>query len=166
MGWADSRPEATAWYWDSAYDPHRDVLLATVDTVAPRFGSVLEVGSHCGPNLRRLRERFGPYFRYVGLDVNVRAVIDGTAKAVGDERAEFQVGEAPQDLTTFPSASVDLVISSGALMCLAAGALTLTLDEMRRIARLAVICQEPQGHGEWLDGKGWAHEYPPWVVTC
>lgn len=166
MSWADPRPEATAWYWDSAYDSHRDVLLATIATVAPRFASLLEVGSHCGPNRRRLREAFGSTFRYVGLDVNVGAVIDGMAKIGDDELSEFQVAEAPQALRTFPDGSYDIVLSSACLMCMTPSTFPETLSEMRRIARVVVVCQEPQGQGEWLDGRGWAHTYPPWVVTC
>lgn len=167
MGWAEPRPEATAWYWDSAYDPHREVLLDTVAQVAHTgFMSVLEVGSHCGPNRRRLRERFGPAFRYTGLDINALAVSDGEVHARDDAAATFLVGAAPAALAPFPDKGFDLVISSGCLMCVRPEELMWALAEMRRLAAIAVICQEPAGAGDWLDGQGWAHRYPAWVVTC
>lgn len=165
MGWADPRPEATAWYWDSAYDAHRTVLLDTIGR-AGSFASVLEIGSHCGPNLRRMRERFGPDFCYLGVDCNALAVSDGEIKFAADWNAGFQVGTVPDDLDRFANGSYDVVLSSACLTCVQPTDLQRTLSTMRRIARVAVVCQELRGHGEWVDGTGWAHTYPEWVVTC
>ncbi len=166
MSWADPRPEATAWYWDSAYEPHRDVLLSTLETVAPMFDSVLEIGCHCGPNLRRLRERFGPDFNYLGVDINALAVADAEVKFRDDTHTAFEVASVPLDLASFMATSFDLVFSSACLMCVTPAMFPIALYEMRRLARVAVVCHEPQGAGQWMDGQGWAHRYPPWVVTC
>ena len=165
MSWSDPRPEATAWYWDSAYDPHREGLLAAVAPFGP-FGSVLEIGSHCGPVLRRLRERFGSDFTYLGLDCNALAVSDGEIKFRDDQRASFQLGTVPDDLARFKTGSFDLVISSGCLVCVAPALFPVALYELKRIAFRTVVCQEPQGTSDWLDGQGWAHAYPEWAVTC
>lgn len=165
-GWATFRPEATAWYWESAFEPHREVLLAVVARYAP-FRSILEVGCHCGPVHRRLRERFGHEFSYLGLDVNAAVIDTARAFALPEPQSHFAVADiATADLDTCQAH--DLVISSGCLMCLPPGDLAPVLAQIKRIARTAFIAQEPTtpGCSTWLDGQGWAHPYPSWVVTC
>ncbi len=34
---------------------------------------------------------------------------------------------------------------------------------LRRIAK-RVVAQELRGHGQYVDGHGWAHAYPEWVI--
>ena len=171
IGWAEHRPEAIGWYWASADASHRDALLTVVERFAP-FDSVLDLGCHCGPLRRRLRERFGSAFRYVGVDVNASALEAGRRFAADDPNAFFfrldittewpELACVPDILKTF-----DVVLSSGCLTCVEPSALDDTLETMQRIAKRACIVQEPYAAGPestWVDGTGWAHPYPSWVV--
>lgn len=162
-GWAEPRPEAIAWYWDSAYVATRGALLDVVARYP--FTRVLELGCHCGPVWRRLRERFGPDFTYHGVDVNALAIAAGQRYAASDPHTFFTVRDI-RDGLDFPDQSVDLVVSSSCLQHLTPEEVGPVLVEARRVATTAVIVQEDYGTGEHIDGRGWAHAYPEWVVRC
>ena len=70
-------------YWQSSSAPHRGVIEEAVERLAP-FTSLVEIGSNCGPNLRRLSARW-PDARYLGLDANKEAVVYGNAKTAAGE---------------------------------------------------------------------------------
>ena len=162
MSWAEPRPEATVWYWNSAYDPHRDRMLEALAKFAP-FESILDVGCHVGPMRRRLRESFGPSFQYAGIDINAMAVAHARQFAENDRHAVFSVADIRQ-MDEWPNVAFDLVITTGSLMCIDPVDLPGVLHTLRRLTRRAVICQEYVGTGNWLDGKGWAHAFPDWVT--
>lgn len=69
-------------YWQDWQAPHRRLLADAVTTLAPT--SVLELGCHCGPNLRLFRARFGPHVTLTGWDLNLEAVLFGAAHFARD----------------------------------------------------------------------------------
>lgn len=152
-------------YWDSAYRADRERLLAGVARFWP-FASVLDIGCNSGPVRRRLRERFGPGFAYVGVDVNEEALDQARRHAADDEQAVFQRLDVRCDLGTLPDASLDVVVSTSVLEQFDPETTAGILAHLRRIARLGVVVLETYGHEEAVSGRGWAHAYPEWVVTC
>lgn len=158
-----SATDTTEWvshYWDSATAPHRDIVVQLVGAFRPE--SVLEVGCHCGPNLRRLADAY-PEMRCDGLDVNVDVVVAGRElfRPYGDRIRLFYC-EFPHGTHSWVDGIYDLVFSCYSLAYIAPPFLANALEQMLRLAKEAVVIVEPSGTGQYLargDYAEWRHDY-------
>jgi predicted O-methyltransferase YrrM len=151
-------------YWQSIDQPHRRVLIEQLRS----FGtpaSVLELGSHSGPNLRLAASEF-PMARVGGIEINPAVVTRARELLRGDglERVELTVGSVADVLARLPPHSEDLLFSCFALAYIPPAQLEGVLRHALRVARLGLVMLEPQAR----DGRrgalmretaGWRHDY-------
>lgn len=178
--WARPRgadnPGWIASYQKSLTSRHRTVILSAVQSM-PGVTSVLEIGSHCGPNLMRIAQGCPAIEQLTGIDVNAEAIAAGTqwASTLGlSERIQFHQGRIPDTTGPLPDGCVDVVLSCYALAYIAPQDLDAVLYEMGRLAKRAVILAEPMTEGPVkgrvsLQGyQEWAHDYhaaSKWIGT-
>lgn len=177
--WAADRGEWTpAWlqeYEASITRPYRQQIVDAI--VALQATSLLEVGCHCGPNLRRIAKAC-PSMRLLGVDVNRTAVDAGKAAVVRDgfaDRVTLYHAAFPRQTYGLEDGCVDVVLTCYALAYLAPRDLPEALSEAGRIARRAVVLVEPMAVNgltpagvRTLDYEEWRHDYPAaiaWVQT-
>ena len=152
-GWAEH-------YWQSDTAPHRVALEAAVASCAP-FGSILEVGCACGPNLRRWRRQW-PHTTLLGVDVSREMIRFGMDRFAGDPDVHLWV----EDYLTAPFLPMaDIITSCYALSYCDPAALPMVLDRCWKSTRKALILAEPMA----LDGlpvgpckddiEEWRHDY-------
>jgi hypothetical protein len=162
--WAGRPARDADRYWDSSGQAHRGVLLEQLRG----FGSpesVLELGSHSGPNLRLAAEAL-PAARVAGIEIN-EAVVDRARlllDAAGLGRVELTKGSVVELLPRWASDSEDLVFSCFALAYLSPRQLTGVLRHALRVAHLGIVLVEPHagdGHraGLMRGTDGWRHDY-------
>lgn len=156
-GWVDE-------YWDSAYRPDRDALLDGIAALRP-FVRVLDIGCNSGPIRRRMRERFGADWDYVGIDFNEAALGRAREHARDDGRATFHTVDLRTGVLPFEDGAFDVAVSTSVLQCLSPEQLVPILAEIQRVAS-ALVVVEDYGNGEVCTARGWAHNYPPWVIRC
>ncbi len=163
--WLAQRQDQLAWlelYRLSHERSDRALLSAAVKAIGP-FTSVFEVGCHCGPVLKRLREDFGP-FAYHGIDLSSAALDYGRFWADADgygENTIWQVGSVTgPEMDLVADQSFDVVVSSSSLVYVSPQDLPSALRSMARIAKKAVIIQEPlAGDRHEPDYHQWSHDY-------
>jgi len=148
--WTAQRPGWTAaWvdhYWQSGSDPQRDVIVEVLSTL-PRFRTVLEVGSHCGPNLRRVAEAFSDV-QCVGIDANQDAVDEGNRRLTDESlsrRVRLVQGVFPESTQSWPARQADVVLTCFLLAYIAPAELTGAIRELQRLSSRFVVCMEPHG---------------------
>lgn len=169
--------EWVANYQKSLKVRHRDLIVETVQSLGD-VTSVLEVGSHCGPNLVRLAMDCPHLTQLTGLDVNGDAISAGIRWVDGlrlSERVHLEVGRMPEATSGLPDGCVDVVLSCYALAYIAPQDLDAMLYEMGRLSRRAVILAEPMTDGVKAEGGAtfggyaeWAHNYQAalkWIGT-
>ena len=142
--------------------PHRvwlvDKILSHLEITSQRnlelgHTSVLEIGCGCGANLEVIARR-APLLRLVGVDISPASI------AVGRERfAELGLrvitlveGQA-DNLSGFADASIDVVFTDAMLLYIGPDKIQACIEEMRRIARRAIILLEMHMDGIGLDGS-------------
>lgn len=178
--WARPRgQENVNWitnYQRSLKNRHRNVIVETVLSLGD-VRSVLEVGSHCGPNLIRLAQDCPRIEQLSGFDVNADAITAGRrwVKSLGlDERIELSEGRIPEKTQILPDGCVDVVLSCYALAYIAPEDLDAVLYEMGRLAQRAVVIAEPMSASgseprRTMGGyTEWAHNYQAasrWIGT-
>lgn len=152
------------WSWKETYDmsasePSRDWAIEGVLSFGPDVRTVLELGCHCGPLLKRLAAL--PGMTAAGLDVNTAAVC--AARLAG---LDAVVGAIPEALLSYPAKSVDVIVTSYCLAYIAPEDLPWTLAECLRIARRGlVLVEESAGPGVPVAAHqnksycDWRHEY-------
>lgn len=168
--WARPRgANAAQWvatYQKSLSSRHRDAIVGIVREL-PNVTTVLEVGSHCGPNLIRLAQAMPHLEQLSGVDINAEAVEAGqrwvTSLGLRD-RIEMVVGRIPEKTEALPSGCVDVVLSCYALAYIAPQDLDAVLYEMGRLAKKALVLAEPMPGGpprpmQVTDYQEWAHDY-------
>jgi ubiquinone/menaquinone biosynthesis C-methylase UbiE len=169
--WANPRGERNGtWietYQKSLAQRHRDVIVSIVQGLKG-VTSVLEVGSHCGPNLVRLARACPQLEQLSGVDVNADAVAAGQRWVQGlglSSRIELATGRVPDVTDSLPDGCVDVVLSCYALAYIAPQDLDAVLYEMGRLAKRAIVLAEPmpglpartaQLQSEYHE---WAHDY-------
>lgn len=162
--WAH-RPAVDAdHYWQTTGQPHRKVLLDQLHTFgSPR--SLLELGSHSGPNLRLVAREF-PEARVGGIEINDAVV--GRARQLlredGLGRVELTVGSVVEILPALMTGGEDLVFSCFALAYVPPGQLVEVLRHSLRVARIGLVLVEPQAvegqrAGLMRETAGWRHDY-------
>lgn len=162
--WA-RRPGADAErYWRAVDQPHRQILLDQVRSFgSPR--SMLELGSHSGPNLRLLARAF-PEARVSGIEINGDVVEQARRmlRSDGLDSVELTAGSIATVLPGLQSDSEDVVFSCYALTYLPPGEIVGVLREAVRVANLGLLILEPHA----LEGQrprllretiGWRYDY-------
>ena len=154
-------------YKNSIKSRHRDVIVSAVRSI-PGTASILEVGSHCGPNLIRLAHEIPALTSLAGIDVNAEAVTAGNAWAK-DVGLSHRINIGRGDLSAtgqLPDGSVDVVLSCYALAYVSPKDLDDVLWEMGRVAKRAVILAEPMTIAAVSDQRmtlagyrEWSHNY-------
>jgi predicted O-methyltransferase YrrM len=151
-------------YWQSIGQPHRRILLEQLRTFgSPR--SLLELGSHSGPNLRLAAREF-PEARVGGIEIN-SAVVSRARQLLQDDglgRVELTVGSVVDVLPGLADDSEDLVFSCFALAYVPPGQLIGVLRDSLRVARSGLVLVEPQVRegqraGLMRETAGWRHDY-------
>jgi len=152
--------------------PHRvwliDNILAHLE-ITPQENegqghtTVLEIGCGCGANLEVLARRT-PTLQLVGIDISPVSI------AVGRERfAELGIGSVTlvegqaDNLSCLANASVDVVFTDAMLLYIGPDKIQVCIEEMRRVARRALILLEMHMEGIGLGGSytrdGWVRDY-------
>jgi SAM-dependent methyltransferase len=117
----------------------------------PLGGSFLELGCGAGRNLAELR-RQAQDVELSGIDVNAGALEVARRSVAG---GAFSVGSL-YDLGEVPDRSVDVVFTTGVLMHVPHERVDAVVQEMLRIARVAVVHSELHGQPREYD----FHRYP------
>ena len=162
--------EWLAHYWASYSAPHRGAIERAMERVAP-FKTLMEIGANCGPNIRRLSERW-PEADYLAVDANPAAVWHGVAKVA-------EGGFAAKNVTFWQADDFGLQLLSrvggdGPEVILSCYALAYADPEMLwRVINVAaagkrlraLVLAEPLGTGELVSPTGlgaideWHHDY-------
>jgi cyclopropane fatty-acyl-phospholipid synthase-like methyltransferase len=153
-------------YQKSLAARHRDAIVEIVKGL-PEVKTVLEVGSHCGPNLIRLAQAMPEVEQFSGVDINADAVAAGqrwVASLGLQSRIELAAGRVPDMTEALPTGCVDVVLSCYALAYFAPEDLDAVLWEMGRLAKRALVLAEPMPGGpprppQVTDYQEWAHDY-------
>ncbi|MEK6879711.1 MAG: class I SAM-dependent methyltransferase [Nanoarchaeota archaeon] len=141
-------------YWLSWRHPHRDLILEVLKEFEPF--DLLEVGCNVGPNLNRIRQKFGG-IRLAGVDIDPRLV------EIAKDRLrdiEFQVAGAiklPYDTQSFSCTLMDAV-----LMYISPDEIKQVLEELDRVTKKAMIIVDRVDKDEKgvRNGNVWARNYP------
>ncbi len=166
------RPREASYKWVPTYQQsigakHRLVISHIVGEFRPQ--SVLEVGSHCGPNLVRLATDHPGILDLCGIDVNEEAVRKGrdwvAAQGLGS-RIRLQQNNLADALSVMPDRSVDVILSCYALVYIAPFDVDAVLYDIGRVARMGAILAEPMTTGlsakMFVQTNGyqeWAHNF-------
>lgn len=141
--------------------PHRswlvDKILTHLDVPLqknemPLYPTILEIGCGCGANLEVIAHR-APLLRLVGIDISSASIEVGR-----DRFAELELGgitliEGKADnLSAFADASIDVVFTDAMLLYIGPDKIGACIEEMRRIARRAIILLEMHADGIGQDG--------------
>jgi hypothetical protein len=162
--WA-SRPASDAdHYWRSIDQPYRRTLIEQLHAFGPPR-SLLELGSHSGPNLR-LAARAFPGARLSGIEVNA-PVVERARQLLredGLERVQLTAGPVADVLPRLADDSEDVLFSCFALAYVPPTELAAVLSDAVRIARLGLVLLEPQARagqraGLMRETAGWRHDY-------
>lgn len=135
-------------YWHSDKNMQRDVVIKMLSKLQ-RWRSVLEIGAHCGPNLRRIAKAWDDV-ECVGLDVNPDAVRMGNAgmRAEGlGHRVQLIEGAFPEVTKGWEGAQHDVLLTCFMLAYLAPADLVPAIRELQRLSARFVVCIEPHGKG-------------------
>ncbi len=162
--WA-RRPGADAdRYWRAIDQPHRQILVDQVRAFGPPR-SMLELGSHSGPNLRLLARTF-PDARVSGIEINGEVVEQARRllRSDGIGSVDLTVGSIVSVLPRLPADSEDVVFSCYALTYLPPGEIVGVLREAVRVANLGLLILEPHVRGDQRprllrETIGWRHDY-------
>lgn len=140
-------------YWASGTHPHRHLIIDALKSIG--FGSILEVGCNCGPNLRLIQQEFsGKYL--AGIDINRDVVRE--ARDIFPQ-ANIQHGNANN--LPFADQSIDVILSDAVLIYVAPGSIRQVLDEFNRVAKNAIVLLEWDSdsyYGELLNYH-WSRDY-------
>lgn len=164
--WANRRPDDAEkdwlygednWisgYWESRKHSHRNLILKALENI--QFGSLLEVGCGCGPNLNLIHEKF-PDVAISGIDINPYNVEEGKKL---NTFADIRLG----NLAVLPwgDNSFDIVLSDATLLYISPEEIEAVMEELNRVTKKAIILVErfdPSLRGE-IKGHVWARNYP------
>lgn len=143
--WSAPRgPLTQGWiheYWTSQDQPHHLLLVQELARLNP--ASVLEVGCHCGVNLRALSVAC-PECRLAGFDVSADAIADGRRRlAECGIDADLRVGRAPEALNDYGDDCVEWACSCYTLAYVDPKEVSATLAAMWRVSSKGIVLFEP-----------------------
>ena len=116
------------------------------------YPAILEIGCGCGANLEVIAHR-APLLRLVGIDISSAAIEVGR-----DHFAKLDLGGITliegqaDDLSAFSDASIDIVFTDAMFLYIGPDKIKNCIEEMRRIARRAIILLELHIDGIGSDG--------------
>ncbi len=146
---------------ESATHPHRPQILGAIARFEP-FESLLEAGCNTGANLYLLARAY-PEARFLGVDINPRAVDAGRKAFESYQMANVSLGTSPIDsLARFETGSVDVVLSDAVLMFVGPDKIGAALQEMARVARKGLVLNEyasPEPPPGNYDGGRFVYDY-------
>lgn len=170
--WTAPRGEATAaWiddYWGSSQRVYRDFIVQVIGRLNPR--TLLEIGSHCGPNIARIKLAHPSVFCY-GVDCNSEAVNAGNQrlKALGLKGATLGRGQWPDCVIGGYVVTdhrrlkgFDVALSCYTLAYIEPSRLEESIAAMMLVAKQAVIVEPENGEGQELKRGSyveWKHDY-------
>ncbi|MCK9370400.1 class I SAM-dependent methyltransferase [Candidatus Dojkabacteria bacterium] len=137
-------------YWGSQAHPHRSLITEALVRIGD-FGSLLEVGCNCGPNLQQIRNKY-PKTKLYGIDASPVAVEKGQ-RLFG---TEIQLGTADK----LP-VDVDVILSDAVLIYAEPDYFKKIAEEFSKKAKKAIILVEwydESKTGVEKDGH-WARDY-------
>lgn len=135
-------PDWIQEYWNTIDAPYRHALIDALIELPP-FGTLLEVGCHCGPNLA-LIHRALPRVCLHGMDVNERAIVEGRERLRAiDVPASLRVGAIPEDTDGWPDGRFDVVLSCYTLAHVGPDDLVKTMAECWRLTAQHLVIFEP-----------------------
>lgn len=162
--WSTRSKADAAAYWETRGAVYR-CLLASMLHKLPPFQSLLEIGSHSGPNLWAIRQQF-PAAHLIGLEPSEvcakfgqvaavreamdrmtpaqRTAFESQSEAKGEVLSvgvDFMVGSAPDGLAVFRE--IDVVVSCYTLAYLSPAELHATLSRVVDLARVGILLVEP-----------------------
>ena len=169
--WALPRYDDGGWlenYYMSASGEWRDVLMRALAPLAP-FPSVCELGCHCGPNLKRLRETFGECYYYVGVDVNASALAFGRLMALAAGYPDDSVvwlHRSLLDLVVDEQPLFDLALTSSCLAVIPPADIARAVHTCLSLSRRVVAIQEPNFDTKNGEFQQWRHDYDSLVLQA
>ncbi len=140
-------------YWDGLNHPMRQKLAHTV--AALDGTTVLEVGAHCGVNLRAL-DIIRRYDWLAGVDISPHVVEDGRKLMAESFQSPHALHVAGADDVPFPDARFDVVLVSGLLVCIGPEKIEQVLRELVRVSKRFLVLVEPfddTDEGASFEGK-------------
>ena len=165
--WQRPREASYGWipnYKNSIGTKHRLVISKLVGQLHPQ--SVLEVGSHCGPNLIRLAIDHPQIAELSGIDVNEEAVSAGRdwIAAQGlSSRIRLTQGQMADALSAMPDRSVDVILSCYASVYIAPFDVDAVLYDMGRVARKGIVLAEPMTSNQRAQAFTQTNGYQEWA---
>jgi ubiquinone/menaquinone biosynthesis C-methylase UbiE len=153
LGRAPHKPTETRRYWESRGRQYRDQVQSIFtdgdpyaqaqqellqELAAIPWQSLLEVGCGFGWHLRTIQLTY-PDRRITGTDFSWSQLEEGREYVRGTGVA---LGQADARRLPFPDNSVDLVLTSGLLVCIHADELAHVLGELKRVTRRSVVLLE------------------------
>lgn len=140
-------------YWDSQNHGHRAFLIDRICRLSP-ISSILEIGCNCGPNLYMIAQKL-PGVEIEGIDINPAAVHYGNEQFAqrGMTNVRLLAGKA-DDLNSFQDKSFDVVFTDAVLIYIGPDKIKKVIEEMVRVARLALILVELHCEPQNKDVRG------------
>lgn len=164
--WLQSRGDRTAaWvdhYWNSSDRSYRDLVVDVVGQITPSR-TILEIGSHCGPNLVQLVAANGSR-ECTGVDYSAAAVAGGRQrirKAGLSKAITLVCARWPDYSAGLDDRAFDVALSVYTLAYFSPEEILSAVGEMARVARYVVLL-EPAGEGQQVqpaDCVEWRHDY-------
>lgn len=139
------------WYWSTKDEPSR---RAVADAIAalPDVESVLDIGSYSGAGLASIAK--ARPVQLFGVDLSASAV-DFARQHLTSEGLAADIRIASADALPFADKSIDLTVTSVALVCIGTETIDKVLAEMLRVTRRWLVLAEP-----WHEGKDRPDPYP------
>ncbi len=128
-------------YWDSTQGSQRDAIIGAMEGVGD-FGSVLEIGCHVGPNLRRIHQRW-PTVDLLGMDIHPGAIQFGREHAAAEGWHWAGYPGDLRELGLLGAGVADVVLSCYSLAYLDPRDIDAVLAAALACATKAVIVCEP-----------------------
>ena len=139
----------TEGYLASINHSHRRMLLEIIKKYNPQ--SVLEIGCSGGTNLYLIGKEL-PACKIFGTDINQRAVEVGK-KLFGKQKMESNLLVADIEKQPFPDKNFDIVLTDAVLIYVGPDRIKRVVDEMKRLAKKAIIMVERHNDGDSASGK-------------
>ena len=141
--WRDKMCDWNTEYFLNRGCENRRMVISALSRI--RFGSLLEIGCNCGPNMMNIIEAY-PRAEIVGIDINSGAI--EMARGLLPQRVlDLEVSTA--DDIPFSDKSTDVVLSYNLLMYIGDDKINKVMTEIKRVVRNHIIFFEPHSENAW-----------------